>query len=91
MLKQALKTFPWTLSSKTINLNKYIKWQHGIIPFFGGGSTLWSAWCPEPTTEEMNGWPPATIKAAQDYFNTAKMLLNVVGANDQQTGNIFEY
>ncbi|NEO30781.1 MAG: GMC family oxidoreductase [Symploca sp. SIO3C6] len=91
LLKQALKTFPWTLSSKTINLNKYIKWQHGIIPFFGGGSTLWSAWCPEPTTEEMNGWPPATIKAAQDYFNTAKMLLNVVGANDQQTGNIFEH
>ncbi|NEP50012.1 MAG: hypothetical protein F6K65_14810 [Moorea sp. SIO3C2] len=47
-----------------------IKWQHGIIPFFGGGSTLWSAWCPEPTTEEMNGWPQATIKAAQDYFKT---------------------
>lgn len=91
LLKQALKTFPWTLSSKTLNLNKYIKWQHGIIPFFGGGSTLWSAWCPEPTTAEMNGWPQATIKAAQDYFKTAKMLMNVVGANHEETGNIFDH
>ncbi|NEP50013.1 MAG: hypothetical protein F6K65_14815 [Moorea sp. SIO3C2] len=24
LLKQALKTFPWTLSSKTLNLNQYI-------------------------------------------------------------------
>lgn len=91
LLQQSLKIFPWTLSSKQINLNKYIKFQHGIIPFFGGGSTLWSAWCPEPTTAEMKGWPEATIKAAQDYFKTAKMLLNVVGANDEQNGKIFDH
>ncbi|NET55687.1 MAG: GMC family oxidoreductase [Symploca sp. SIO2E6] len=91
LVKQALKTFPWTLSPKVLNHNQYIKWQHGIIPFFGGGSTLWSAWCPEPTTGEMRGWPQATIKAAQDYFQTAKTLLNVIPANDEQTGKIFEH
>jgi len=91
LVKQALKAFPWTVSPQTLNHNQYIKWQHGIVPFFGGGSTIWSAWCPEPTTAEMRDWPPATIKAAQDYFQTAKTLLNVIPANDKQTGKIFEH
>ncbi|XOI98805.1 hypothetical protein ACMX2M_23695 [Paenibacillus polymyxa] len=46
------ETFPWTLSAATIN-QQYIKWQHGMVPFFGGRSTLWSSWCPRPTREEM--------------------------------------
>ncbi|NER25161.1 MAG: GMC family oxidoreductase [Symploca sp. SIO1C2] len=91
LVKQALKAFPWTVSPQTLNHNQYIKWQHGIVPFFGGGSTIWSAWCPEPTTAEMRDWPPATIKAAQDYFQAAKNLLNVIPANDEQTGKIFEH
>lgn len=43
------ETFPWTMSSKTIRGERggFIRWQHGMVPFFGGRSTLWSAWCPE--------------------------------------------
>ena len=41
------ETFPWTLSNKTIS-QPFFQWQHGMVPFFGGRSTLWSAWCPRP-------------------------------------------
>ena len=39
------ETFPWTLSATTaLGLDGgYIRWQHGMVPFFGGRSTLWSA------------------------------------------------
>jgi choline dehydrogenase-like flavoprotein len=77
------ETFPWTLSEKTHN-GTYIKWQHGMVPFFGGRSTLWSAWCPEPSDEEMVGWPEVTIQAVRKNFNSAKKLLNVVSANNIQ-------
>ncbi|HEX2209162.1 MAG TPA: GMC oxidoreductase [Longimicrobium sp.] len=76
------ETFPWTLSARTIGGDGYIKWQHGMVPFFGGRSTLWSAWCPRPTREEMEGWPEAVIDTANQYFESAEALLNVVSAND---------
>ncbi len=75
------ETFPWTLSEKTHNA-EYIKWQHGMVPFFGGRSTLWSAWCPQPSRAEMEGWPEITKDAVQKNFDSAKKLLNVVSAND---------
>ena len=55
------ETFPWTLSATTHN-GEHIKWQHGMGPFFGGRSTLWSTWCPRPTEEEMAGWPREVIR-----------------------------
>jgi len=80
------ETFPWTLSSRTIGDGGYIKWQHGMVPFFGGRSTLWSAWCPRPTHEEMEGWPEKVIAAANEYFESAERLLNVVPASEIDRG-----
>ncbi|MDC3953290.1 GMC oxidoreductase [Polyangium jinanense] len=76
------ETFPWTLSVNTAKQPKgNIQYQHGMVPFFGGRSTLWSAWCPRPTHEEMAGWPEEVIQAANRYFEDAEKLLNVVPAD----------
>ena len=74
------ETFPWTLSAKTV-AGEYIQYQHGMGPFFGGRSTLWSTWCPRPTVAEMAGWPEEVIETAQEYFPAAEKLLNVIPAN----------
>lgn len=72
------ETFPWTLSATTASgRGGPVRWQHGMVPFFGGRSTLWSAWCPRPTREEMHGWPEATIQAAEKHFEAAEALLHV--------------
>lgn len=82
------ETFPWTISAQTLD-NKFIKWQHGMVPFFGGRSTLWSAWCPEPTTEDLQDWHPLVIAAANKYFESARKLLNVREADDPKYIKIF--
>lgn len=79
------ETFPWTLSARTVG-GEYIKWQHGMVPFVGGRSTLWSAWCPRPTREEMEGWPEPVIAAAHKYFPDAEALLNVIPADEIDKG-----
>jgi choline dehydrogenase-like flavoprotein len=79
------ETFPWTLSAETHN-SRFIKWQHGMVPFFGGRSIMWSAWCPRPTPEEMNGWPEEMIAVAQEYFAHAEKLLNVIPADEIDKG-----
>ncbi|MCB2377338.1 hypothetical protein LGH70_07085 [Hymenobacter sp. BT635] len=76
------ETFPWTLSGKTAAQPAgNIQFQHGMVPFFGGRSIMWSAWCPRPTTEEMQYWPKETIAAAKAHFDSAEKLLNVVPAD----------
>lgn len=76
------ETFPWTLSARTAGQAPgRIAWQHGMVPFFGGRSVLWSAWCPRPLPDEMRGWAPAMIEAAQRNFDDAEKLLNVVPAD----------
>ncbi|WP_296424036.1 GMC oxidoreductase [Yoonia sp.] len=77
------ETFPWSLSATTaLGLaGGYIRWQHGMVPFFGGRSTLWSAWCPRPTEDEMSGWPAQTIAAAKANFDAAEGLLHVQKAD----------
>ncbi|MEY8688881.1 MAG: GMC oxidoreductase [Leptothrix sp. (in: b-proteobacteria)] len=76
------ETFPWTLSSKTANQPAgHIQWQHGMVPFFGGRSIMWSAWCPRPTRDELAFWPEQTVAAAEARFATAEALLNVVPAD----------
>src|SRR6516165_5767859 len=52
-----------------------------MVPFFGGRSTLWSAWCPTPTRDEMQGWPEKIIKAAENQFGSALKLLRVKPAD----------
>jgi len=80
------ETFPWTLTSEMAEGDGTIKWQHGMSPFFGGRSTLWSAWCPEPNEEEFDGWPQATMDAARNNFKSAKKLLRVQKADDIDNG-----
>ena len=79
------ETFPWTLSRRT-HEGEYIQWQHGMVPFFGGRSIQWSAWCPEPTPEEMRGWPKQVVETVREYFPEAKKLLNVVNADEIDKG-----
>lgn len=70
---------PWRLSAR-MDESAAIKSQRGIIPFFGGRSSVWSGWCPRPTVEELHGWPEEVISAAERYFYTAEALLGVVPA-----------
>jgi choline dehydrogenase-like flavoprotein len=77
------ETFPWTLTARTAEgRGGVIRWQHGMVPFFGGRSTLWSAWCPRPTPREMAGWPEETIEKAIEYFEPAERLLHVQPADE---------
>ena len=76
------ETFPWTLARSTaLQSAGNINFQHGMVPFFGGRSIMWSAWCPRPTVDEMQYWPEQTIAAAQRNFSSAEKLLNVVPAD----------
>jgi choline dehydrogenase-like flavoprotein len=76
------ETFPWTLSARTASQPAgKISWQHGMVPFFGGRSIMWSAWCPRPEPDEMRDWPPEVIDAAERHFASAEALLNVVQAD----------
>ena len=75
------ETFHWRITEETHN-GKYIHYQHGMNNFFGGRSSFWSAWCPEPTSEEMAGWPKETIEKVHQYFSPAKQLLHVIHANE---------
>ena len=74
------RSFPWRISEKT-HQGKYIKSLHGMCNFFGGRSLFWSGWCPEPTTDEMEHWPPEVIKVVHDYFGEVKELMNVTTAD----------
>jgi choline dehydrogenase-like flavoprotein len=77
------ETFPWTLAHSTQSgQDGTVRWQHGMVPFFGGRSTLWSSWCPRPTDEELDGWPPPTIAALKANFDEAEQLLHVQGADE---------
>lgn len=77
------ETFPWTLSASTASgRDGTVRWQHGMVPFFGGRSTLWSAWCPTPHGREWSGWPEATVAAAQAQIPAALELLHVQRADE---------
>ncbi|WP_205571836.1 GMC oxidoreductase [Arthrobacter celericrescens] len=81
------ETFPWTLAAATAcQPPGKISWQHGMVPFYGGRSIMWSAWCPRPEEDEMRGWPRAVMDAAKAHFTTAEDLLNVVPADQIDAG-----
>eukprot|EP01084_Bolivina_argentea_P316649 548923_1 len=90
-LQGGTETYPFKLTEKTAQKqvndnNGYLTFCHGIIPYFGGRSTLWSAWCPEPNNDELSDWPKDTINILQNkYFQTAKQLLNVVNSDQLET------
>ncbi|KAK4041247.1 FAD/NAD(P)-binding domain-containing protein [Parachaetomium inaequale] len=74
------ETFPWTLSRKTYEDTR-IGFCHGSCPFFGGRSTFWSAWCPQPREELMRGFPKSMIQTTKDpktkFWERARNLLHV--------------
>ena len=74
------ETFPWTLSRKTYE-DTQIGYCHGSCPFFGGRSTFWSAWCPQPRKELMRGFPESMIQTTDDpktkFWEGARNLLHV--------------
>ncbi len=81
------ETFPWTLAAATATQPPgRISWQHGMVPFYGGRSIMWSAWCPRPEEDEMRGWPRAVMDAAKSHFTSAEDLLNVVSADQIDAG-----
>ena len=76
------ETFPWRVTQETIE-GEHIKGLHGAYNFFGGRSSFWSGWCPEPTEAQMEGWPKEIIKVVKDhYFSEAKKLLNIISADE---------
>ena len=74
------ETFPWKITKET-HEGQYIKWQHGMNNFFGGRSSFWSGWCPEPEDHEMSEWPAETKEVVHRFFPAAKKLLNVTPAD----------
>ncbi|MHA7629798.1 GMC family oxidoreductase [Corallococcus sp. M7] len=80
------ETFPWTLAASTASgADGTVRWQHGMVPFFGGRSIQWSAWCPRPKDQELEGWPARTIAAAEENFARAEALLQVRPADKVDT------
>ena len=77
------ETFPWTLSRKTFR-DPELRFCHGSCPFFGGRSTFWSAWSPQPETGEMRKFPDQMIQTTKEsiFWLEAKRLLNVTSAAD---------
>lgn len=75
------ETFHWCTTQQT-HEGEYIKGLHGAYSFFGGRSSFWSGWCPQPTEVEMEGWPKELVKVVKEYFPKAKELLNIVPADE---------
>jgi hypothetical protein len=75
------ETFPWTLSRKTFH-TKELGFCHGSCPFFGGRSTFWSAWCPQPPVDLMRAFPESMTGTTEtpEFWPTAKQLLHVTRA-----------
>jgi len=83
------ETFPWTVDAETINSNQDLKWTHGCVPFFGGRSTLWSGWCPQPHDNELEGWPASVIEILKNtYWKEGSKLLNVISAGGEKRQEI---
>ena len=81
-------TFPWTLTDRT-RYDPLLNRQNGYLPFFGGRSTLWSAWCPRPTEQELHGWPNETIDVLQRNFDAAEKLMHVQSASSEELEPMF--
>lgn len=77
------ETYPWSLSQRAVENKPGATWQHGMVPFFGGRSTLWSAWCPRPDKDDLAGWPDqVSSMLSEEFFAGAESLLNVVPASE---------
>ncbi|KAI5899539.1 FAD/NAD(P)-binding domain-containing protein [Schizophyllum commune H4-8] len=87
MLGGPSETFPWQLTSKTVE--SPAKFMHGSCPFFGGRSMFWSAWCPRPLREDkgidlMREFPKSLkdTASAPGFWERCEDLLHVKRANE---------
>lgn len=86
------ETFPWRITQRMKD-GPY-GFNHGMVPFFGGRSTLWSSWCPEPKkyktrfgeVNEMASWPKKLQEAVKKNFRSATNLINVINADEIEKG-----
>ncbi|UKZ79094.1 hypothetical protein TrVFT333_006844 [Trichoderma virens FT-333] len=62
---------------------KELGYLHGSCPFFGGRSTFWSAYAPQPTEDLMRDFPKSMIDASHEegFWHSAEKLLNVIPAD----------
>ena len=58
-----------------------------MVPFFGGRSTVWSAWCPTPQDDELLDWPESIVQGMRANLDAAKKLLNVQAADEVDAKN----
>ncbi|PNP54753.1 hypothetical protein THARTR1_04958 [Trichoderma harzianum] len=81
------ETYPWTLSTETFK-TKELGFLHGSCPFFGGRSTFWSAYSPQPTEDLMRDFPKSMIDASKQdgFWHAAEKLLNVIPADKIRDG-----
>ena len=73
-----LESRPWSFSASSSSLVTAVK---GQMVFYGGRSTFWSGWCPEPSDDDLDGWPGAVRQSLRQYFGAARKLLSVTPAN----------
>ena len=85
--KEAVR--PWSVSERTGRPGQFIANLHGQIQYLGGRSTYWSGWCPQPSEEDMDGWPEILKQSLPQYFDEAKGLLGVIPANEIKDGSIY--
>ncbi|KAL6825833.1 hypothetical protein J3E69DRAFT_380940 [Trichoderma sp. SZMC 28015] len=81
------ETYPWTLSTETFK-TKELGFLHGSCPFFGGRSTFWSSYSPQPTEDLMRDFPKSMIDATKKdgFWSAAEKLLNVIPADKIRDG-----
>jgi hypothetical protein len=52
------------------------------IPYVGGRALFWSTWIPQPTHEQMPGWPQEVFDALRPYWRPAHEFLGSVEPSD---------
>ena len=72
-----LETSPWLPPNNRKDQNQMFL--HGMVPYFGGKSILWSGWCPSPKAHQLTNWPEVIRNILLDHENieAGKRLLQV--------------
>ena len=72
-----LETSPWLPPNNRKDQNQMFL--HGMVPYFGGKSILWSGWCPSPKAHQLTNWPEVIRNILLDHekIEAGKRLLQV--------------
>ncbi|XP_019854411.1 PREDICTED: uncharacterized protein LOC109583473 [Amphimedon queenslandica] len=83
----SIENFPWSLTDETWNGKHGKLFVRGTINYFGGRSCVWSGWIPEPSHDELEGWPEEIKERIFRHFKEAVEFLHVVPADEIGAGN----